>query len=267
MSDADALISAVAAEPDNDLPRLVYADWLDENGQPARAEFIRVQCRLAALPPGRRKGRNIPTRREHVLLTEFRHEWVQADWPGADSGKAVFERGFITNLSFAGFRPGDASVSAIAGNPLTKLLRILDLGASEITDVGIQALATTYYLGNLEFLDLRGTRLSSEAAFPLSRFPRLLCLLSLWGNCPVQAEGQIGPHPFYFRARHEAWSFGLSEDPAVDGSDVYVTTESQFVAEGDYGTTPFAAGYMPEADAITLIQRSAEEYRRLRGIA
>lgn len=46
-----ALEAAVVAHADEDTPRLVYADWLDENGDPDRAAFIRVQCRLADLPP------------------------------------------------------------------------------------------------------------------------------------------------------------------------------------------------------------------------
>jgi uncharacterized protein (TIGR02996 family) len=50
MTDADALLAAVLAEPDDDLPRLVYADWLDENGRPERAEFVRVQVELARFP-------------------------------------------------------------------------------------------------------------------------------------------------------------------------------------------------------------------------
>src|SRR5262245_43514127 len=40
-------LRAVAGQPDEDAPRLVYADWLDEHGDPDRAEFIRVQCALA----------------------------------------------------------------------------------------------------------------------------------------------------------------------------------------------------------------------------
>ena len=58
MSDEAALLKAIIAHPDEDTPRLVYADWLDENkpdkvpspaaGPSARAEFIRTQCRLAA---------------------------------------------------------------------------------------------------------------------------------------------------------------------------------------------------------------------------
>lgn len=48
MNDGDLLLKAIVAEPDEDTPRLIYADWLDETGtDPARAEFIRVQCRLA----------------------------------------------------------------------------------------------------------------------------------------------------------------------------------------------------------------------------
>lgn len=57
MSDADALLAAVLADPANDLPRLVLADYLDDRGGPGdadRAEFIRIGCALAAsdLKPG-----------------------------------------------------------------------------------------------------------------------------------------------------------------------------------------------------------------------
>jgi len=45
-----ALLAAIVANPKEDAPRLVYADWLDENGQPERAEFIRVQIELAKIP-------------------------------------------------------------------------------------------------------------------------------------------------------------------------------------------------------------------------
>lgn len=42
-----ALVRAVCATPDDDLPRLVAADFLDENGHGEYGEFIRVQCHLA----------------------------------------------------------------------------------------------------------------------------------------------------------------------------------------------------------------------------
>lgn len=51
--DQAGFLSAIIAAPDDDLPRLTYADWLDEHGEPERAEFIRVQCeayQLASAP-------------------------------------------------------------------------------------------------------------------------------------------------------------------------------------------------------------------------
>ena len=48
-ADELALLRGVEAAPDDDLPRLVYADWLDEHGRHARGEFIRVQCELASI--------------------------------------------------------------------------------------------------------------------------------------------------------------------------------------------------------------------------
>jgi hypothetical protein len=32
----------------------------------------------------------------------------------------------------------------------------------------------------------------------------------IYGQAPVQAEGRIGRAPFYFRARHSAWTFTVS---------------------------------------------------------
>jgi uncharacterized protein (TIGR02996 family) len=44
-----ALLRAICAEPDDDTPRLVCADWLEEHGDADRAAFIRIQVELARL--------------------------------------------------------------------------------------------------------------------------------------------------------------------------------------------------------------------------
>jgi uncharacterized protein (TIGR02996 family) len=49
--DQAALYRGILANPHADLPRLVYADWLEENGRAERAEFIRVQIELANATP------------------------------------------------------------------------------------------------------------------------------------------------------------------------------------------------------------------------
>lgn len=49
MSEREGLLAAILANPEADLPRLVYADWLDENGESERAEFIRLQIEKSKL--------------------------------------------------------------------------------------------------------------------------------------------------------------------------------------------------------------------------
>jgi uncharacterized protein (TIGR02996 family) len=104
MSDHDALLAGVLAHPDADLPRLVYADFIEENGDATRAEFIRVQCALAGghfedekekaalelrerylrekhgpawLAPLKKKGEPLFTPRSHGL---FRRGFVECVW-------------------------------------------------------------------------------------------------------------------------------------------------------------------------------------------
>lgn len=51
MSDGELLLAAILAQPDEDTPRLAYADWLEETGDEAdqrRADLIRVQVEHAA---------------------------------------------------------------------------------------------------------------------------------------------------------------------------------------------------------------------------
>lgn len=46
LADGTGLLHAILAHPEDDAPRLVYADWLEERGQAERAELIRVQCEI-----------------------------------------------------------------------------------------------------------------------------------------------------------------------------------------------------------------------------
>ena len=45
-----AFLADIAVQPQDDAPRLIFADWLEEHEQGERAEFIRVQCELATYP-------------------------------------------------------------------------------------------------------------------------------------------------------------------------------------------------------------------------
>lgn len=63
MTDGAGLLAAILANPDDDAPRLIYADVIEES-DPERAEFIRVQIELShcrdgreSCPPDSRCGR------------------------------------------------------------------------------------------------------------------------------------------------------------------------------------------------------------------
>jgi uncharacterized protein (TIGR02996 family) len=88
--DHASLLAAIRAAPDDDAPRLVYADWLIERGDP-RGELIQVQCALA-----RRPDDATLAARQRVLLTRHRAAWTQ-HLPIWARESATFERGFVTS--------------------------------------------------------------------------------------------------------------------------------------------------------------------------
>lgn len=64
----DVFVRAVLADPEDDGPRLIFADWLDEQGEGERAEFIRVQCRLEREPcPHDYEGGGITLLRNNIV--------------------------------------------------------------------------------------------------------------------------------------------------------------------------------------------------------
>jgi uncharacterized protein (TIGR02996 family) len=131
-------LEAILAAPDDDVARLVFADWLTEHGEEDYGEFIRVQCELAALgdcqKPGvyhtpdrasglwrTERGQNcgrcrwcVFTRRERELLDAHRREWTWTVFPKSDGDdrRWLQDRGpvvAVSNRSAAGeaeFRRG-----------------------------------------------------------------------------------------------------------------------------------------------------------------
>jgi uncharacterized protein (TIGR02996 family) len=72
----EPFLRAICQAPDDDAPRLVFADWLDENRDPERAEFIRLQIRQAR----ESDGAGLESRCEELFVTQ-RWKWV-GDLPG-----------------------------------------------------------------------------------------------------------------------------------------------------------------------------------------
>src|SRR5215216_6655639 len=89
-----ALLAAIIAHPDEDTPRLMYADWLDENGDPARAEFIRLQCAAAEREHTAFVNHDDPDgRRMSALQVQMQARWL-AEMP------------LIHGVHWVGFRRG-----------------------------------------------------------------------------------------------------------------------------------------------------------------
>ncbi len=97
----EAFLRTIAENPDDDGPRLVYADWLEERGDPL-GEFIRVQCELARAERGGELHRvqNLH-KREDELLTAHRAEWLGplAGFTNDESLAPYFHRGFVERIN------------------------------------------------------------------------------------------------------------------------------------------------------------------------
>src|SRR4051812_28174157 len=98
MTPDNPFLRALLAEPDDDTLRLATADWLDENDQPARAEFVRVQVELARGVEDRDRRRHLELRQRDLLVAHDA-EWVAplAKVLGLKKGQWggwVFRRGF-----------------------------------------------------------------------------------------------------------------------------------------------------------------------------
>jgi uncharacterized protein (TIGR02996 family) len=90
MSDESALLAAIRANPDEETPRLAYADWLDEHAttdaQRGRAELIRTQCESHHTDQSDRIGE---------LIERFGAAWV-AGFPHDTKEPPFFSRGFLS---------------------------------------------------------------------------------------------------------------------------------------------------------------------------
>jgi len=108
------LLRAIVADPEADAPRLAYADWKEDCGDADRAEFVRIQCALAALPQNERSCQSLHLR-QLELLRKHCSEWesqlldqVQLTlgrrWFGRKaktqtSIKPVYHRGFVEDVT------------------------------------------------------------------------------------------------------------------------------------------------------------------------
>jgi uncharacterized protein (TIGR02996 family) len=198
-SEEEAFLADVVEHPDDDTPRLVYADWLDEHGDEARAEFIRLQIELARMEEWDARRPELK-RREKQLLAAHAGKW------GEGLGKRVygteFRRGFLEVaqclpkvflanapelfkrfplrcLRVGGGNFGDPALRQLAASPYLPRLRRLEIHSGQPTAAGIAALAGSPHLGGLKELDVYFNGIGPDGVRALAESPHVAGLRTL----------------------------------------------------------------------------------------
>ncbi len=140
MTEADAFLAAIIANPDDDLPRLVFADWLDEHDDSLRAEFIRGQYALAA-------GATDTELAKRMVRIEAanRRNWSIPGVPG----RQEFRRGFVEYLHMSA---SDFLTHAVH---LQRAAPIVDLRLI-VANTLLREIVAVPWLTRLRGLDLKG---------------------------------------------------------------------------------------------------------------
>jgi uncharacterized protein (TIGR02996 family) len=213
-SKARSFLEDIIAHPDDDAPRLILADWLEDHGDSVRAEFIRVQIERARLPEW--DARQVRLRlREEELLAEYGDQW-KSELPRIEGIRwDEFRRGFVATAQFyrfavfrdqagacwaaapieavsvrwANWRDAIESIAPVAG------LRELSITGKSITGRfheprNVDRLANSPLLSTLRVLKFDGGHLGNEGFCRLLASPHLGNLTAL--HAPHNSIGNEG---------------------------------------------------------------------------
>jgi uncharacterized protein (TIGR02996 family) len=111
----------VLERPDDDAPRLIYADWLTDQIAPdkvARGDFIRLQCQRASLPPDDPDGPELLAL-ERQLLAEHQSAWLGelAD----EVERCEYRRGFVEAITLTASAFLDQAPQLFALGPIMQV--------------------------------------------------------------------------------------------------------------------------------------------------
>ena len=256
-TEAEAFLRRIRADPDDDTHRLIFADWLDEAGDP-RGQFIRVQLALASLPADHpERPRLVLDDRE--LLAAHRAEW-EAPLRKFATG-LVFQRGFVDELNvdprdflrhaeaiFAAspvrhihLTEGGDSLPAALQSPFLSRLSALSAHGLHIGEPLARAVARSEYLSGLRKLTLTRQRFGDDAAERLAASPHLANLEEL-----DLSENEIGETGARAIAAASHWGklrrlelrdnrLGPAGAEAVAGSDRLTSLHRLALSDNDVG--------------------------------
>jgi uncharacterized protein (TIGR02996 family) len=191
----DVLLAAIREHPDDDLPRLAFADWLEEQGELERSSFIRRQIELARWPEW-------DPRWQRAYVLDFARFWG-LPWrdvlPPLPRGlkwdaQQPYWRGFPDKVvgSADAFREHAEEVAALA--PVQSL--VLEKSSSE----SIVRLARSPALARLRTLSIvQGAETAAIRALGESPHAEHLEQLELFGSTPGEAIEALVATPLFGR--------------------------------------------------------------------
>lgn len=189
MNGHEPFIQEIAAAPDDDAPRLIFADWLEERGDP-RGEFIRVQCELAHLERHSEDSQELVIR-EANLLRDFETQWVGS--AAEFCQRWTFRRGFLEYVEIvsdnfikfsgqlfakhpvrsASFRVAPNDLSKLAACPYLSRLSGISIGSHWIDYGELESLLDSHHFPRLSKLVMLGSHLTDAEARLIAAAPVL----------------------------------------------------------------------------------------------
>ena len=196
LSQHEAFLRAIFDAPDDDTPRLVYADFLQENGEEDRAAFIRWQCGRGERPAAVQdfieeycdRGFPFPWKTFDATLDRLNDRNALREYSVRFPACFAVEGVRVIGGRIVSAEPLDALFGLAAFARLTEL----NLEGSEveeeraddspftpfhlepvITTAGVEALANHRGVRRIMSLDLRNNNLDTDAARALVKSPYL----------------------------------------------------------------------------------------------
>lgn len=201
-----ALLAAITRAPDDDAPRLIYADWLQQRGDP-RGEWIAVQCALARAP-----GAPGLLARQTKLARQHEERWLAE--LGLLPGEGMFSRGFVERVELPGVRAG--ALERLLASPVRDIVVRVgfhgnDAEIEQLTGALARALPPAFRSLHIDRhahwaflhqdrLELAGDTLRVEIDTPGGPRPVLAVLAALLARAPAVSTLELG---FWARGRIE----------------------------------------------------------------
>jgi uncharacterized protein (TIGR02996 family) len=206
IADEADLIRSVLGRPDDDSPRLAYADWLRRaRWNDSRAEHISLSCSVRQMR--RQRADYAEWFREHARANEIARAegtaWVPQGVTACTQGAAI-RRGFVeeVTLTVRGFldvatvlydlapirhlvlRDVQGMLVELFDSPHLERIVSLELGRQSLGDRALAMLAHSSRLSNLRWLDLSCADIGQDGIEALAASTTLpnLCWVGLGGN-------------------------------------------------------------------------------------